>query len=113
MVATAATGASCAQGALLDLQADAGELRFLPCPLSPAERCARRTRFLGASRIVGASAWRALSALLHRRLAFIGAPGHRLGGGGALDRTRRCAEERSGVHTEKVPLSGGGTPIMS
>jgi hypothetical protein len=28
------------------------------------------------------------------------APGHRLGGGDALDRTRRRAEERSGVHTE-------------
>jgi len=41
-----------------------------------------------------------LSALLHHRLAFIGAPGHRLGGGDALDRTRRRAEERSGVHTE-------------
>jgi hypothetical protein len=42
----------------------------------------------------------ALSALLHHRLAFIGAPGHRLGGGDALDRTRRRVEERSGVHTE-------------
>jgi hypothetical protein len=41
-----------------------------------------------------------LSALLHHRLAFIGAPGHRLGGGDALDRTRRRAEERSGVHAE-------------
>jgi hypothetical protein len=49
----------------------------------------------------GASARRALSALLHHRLAFIGAPGaHRLGGGDALDRTRQRAEERSGMHTE-------------
>jgi hypothetical protein len=49
----------------------------------------------------GASAWRALSALIHHRLAFIGAPGHRPGGGDALDRTRRRAGgERSGVHTE-------------
>jgi hypothetical protein len=49
---------------------------------------------------LGASAWRALSAFLHHRLAFIGAPGHRLGGGDALERTRRVAEERSGVHTD-------------
>jgi hypothetical protein len=34
------------------------------------------------------------------RLAFIGAPGHRLGGGDALERTRRRAEERGGVRTE-------------
>jgi hypothetical protein len=50
----------------------------------------------------GVSARRALSALLHHRLAFIGAPGHRLGGGDALERRRRRAEERNGVRTEVV-----------
>ena len=70
---------------------------------------------LGTYRYHGVTAampvgWRALSALLHHRLAFIGAPGHRLGGGDALDRTRRrpaCRVQRSavmahgsGVHTE-------------
>jgi hypothetical protein len=33
-------------------------------------------------------------------MVYIGASGHRLGGGDALDRTRRRAEERSGVYTE-------------
>jgi hypothetical protein len=49
---------------------------------------------------LGAPAWGALVALLHHRLAFIGAPGHRPGGGDALERTRRRVEERTGLHTE-------------
>jgi hypothetical protein len=65
----------------------------------PAHRAKGATKALLYAAF-GASAWRALSALLHHRLAFTEAPGHRLGGGDALDRTRRRAEERSGVHTE-------------
>ena len=49
----------------------------------------------------GASAWDAQSALLHHRLACIGAPGARPGGcDDALSSARRRAEERTGVHTE-------------
>ena len=32
----------------------------------------------------------------HHRLAFIGAPGHRLGGGGALEQTHRRVEAHTG-----------------
>jgi hypothetical protein len=33
------------------------------------------------------------------------------GGGDALDRTRRCAEERSGVHTETALQPAPGEPV--
>jgi hypothetical protein len=77
----------------------------------PAHRAKGATKALLYAAF-GAPAWRALSALLHHQLAFIGAPGHRLGGGDALDRTRRRAEERSGVHTEAALGSAApGEPI--
>lgn len=84
---------------LVDELAAAGAHKAAQKYLMPAHRAKGATKALLYAAF-GASAWRALSALLHHRLAFIGAPGHRLGGGDALDRTRRRAEERSGVHTE-------------
>jgi hypothetical protein len=66
--------------------------------LMPAHRATKALPYLYAA--FGVSAWRVLSAFLHHRLAFIGAPGHRLGGGDALERTRRRVEEHNGVHTE-------------
>ena len=84
---------------LVDELAAAGAHKAAQKYLMPAHRAKGATKALLYAAF-GASAWRALSALLHHRLAFIGAPGHRLGGGDALDRTRRRTEERSGVHTE-------------
>jgi hypothetical protein len=84
---------------LVDELAAAGAHKAAQKYLMPAHRAKGATKVLLYAAF-GASAWRALSALLHHRLAFIGAPGHRLGGGDALDRTRRRAEERSGVHTK-------------
>jgi hypothetical protein len=86
---------------LVDEPVAAGAHKAAQKYLMPAHRTKGATKALLYATF-GAPAWRALSALLHHRLAFIGAPGHRhrLGGGDALDRTRRRAEERSGVHTE-------------
>ena len=69
---------------LVDELAAAGAHKAAQKYLMPAHRAKGATKALLYAAF-GASAWRALSALLHHRLAFIGAPGHRLGGGDALD----------------------------
>jgi hypothetical protein len=84
---------------LVDELAAAGTHKAAQKYLLPTHRAKDATKALLYTAL-GASAWRALSALLHHRLGFIGAPGHRLGGGGALEGTRRRAEERNGAHTE-------------
>jgi hypothetical protein len=69
------------EGDALAGAAAVGDQRYSRAPLPPSSEGATTVILYAA---LGAPAWGALSALLHHRLAFIGEPGHMLGGGGAL-----------------------------